>query len=190
VVRALETICIVVLGLTACYEPPQPACGFYCGAGGTCPEDYTCTADNRCRLIGASDTCEPDAGVPPNESIAPMPTDGDGTPPELTFTSPSDLSTNVSVSATIIASFSEPVQYVSSQTFSVVANSNVVTGTVLAIGTPPDYSTYEMRPESSLPASSTVTVTLTSQIIDYAGNPLVTPPSSPGQLTFTFMTGP
>jgi len=38
----------------ACYSPPQPACGFVCGAGGACPADYTCAPllDNRCHLNG------------------------------------------------------------------------------------------------------------------------------------------
>ena len=51
----------------ACYSPPQPACGFVCGPGGACPENYTCapTLDNRCHLDSLPMTsCEiVDAGV-------------------------------------------------------------------------------------------------------------------------------
>jgi hypothetical protein len=41
--------------LTACYSPYEPDCGFVCGSGGTCPDDYTCnSADNLCHLNGSS----------------------------------------------------------------------------------------------------------------------------------------
>lgn len=188
-VRALETICIVVLGLTACYQAPQPDCGFYCGAGGACPENYTCTSDNRCRLNGAADACEPDAGVVGRDTgPADSPPDADVTPPMLTFTSPMDFDINVSRSATIIVSFSEAVFNVSSLTMSAFANGSVVTGQLSAIGTPPDYSSYELVPANLLPANTTVTVTLTNEIYDTVGNALVTPVA--GQLSFSFMTGP
>ncbi len=188
-VRALETICIVVLGLTACYEPPQPDCGFYCGAGGACPENYTCTSDNRCRLIGAADECAPDAGVIGRDSGSiDSPPPPDVTPPMLTFTSPTDSATNVPRTTTIIVSFSEPVFNVSSLTMSAFSNGSVVTGQLSAVGTPPDYSTYELVPSNPLPANMTVSVTLTNEIYDVVGNALVTPVA--GQLMFSFVTGP
>jgi hypothetical protein len=189
VVRALETICIVALGLTACYQAPQPECGFYCGAGGACPEDYTCTADNRCRRSDATDSCAPDAGIvrPDTEGFDGFP-DADNTPPMLTFTSPTDFATNVSVDTSIVVTFTEPAFNVSSLTFYVMANGSAQTGQLTAIGTPVDYTTYELLPTNPLPASSTVVVTLTNQIYDGAGNPLATP--SAGQLQFSFTTGP
>jgi hypothetical protein len=39
--------------VVACYQPPQPDCGFFCGSGGECPSDYTCGADQRCHLDGS-----------------------------------------------------------------------------------------------------------------------------------------
>lgn len=189
-VRALETICIVALGLTACYEPPQPDCGFYCGPDRACPENYTCTSDYRCRRNGAADMCEPDAGVVGFDSSPGDAPVVDNTPPMLTFTSPSNFATNVAVNAPIIVSFSEPVFNVNSSSMSVFANSNVITGLVSAVGTPADYSTWQMVPDSALPASTTVTVTLTNQIFDTVGNELVTPPQTPGVLQFSFTTGP
>jgi hypothetical protein len=189
VVRALETICIVVLGLTGCYAPPQPACGFYCGAGGICPEDYTCTADNRCRLIGAADSCAPDAGIvgPDTGGFDGFP-DADNIPPELTFMSPADLQSNVPVNTTIIVAFSEPVNNVSSLTFSAVANGSVVTGQLSAIGSPVDYRSFELAPFAPLPADTIVVVTLTNQIYDSAGNALAT--QTAGQIQFSFTTAP
>jgi len=190
VVRALETICIVVLGLTACYEPPQPDCGFYCGAGGSCPENYTCTSDNRCRRNGATDLCEPDAGVVGRDSRpADAPPDADVTPPQLTFSSPANNAVNVSTLATIIVSFTEPVYNVSSLTMSVFnSNVGVISGTIAPIGTPADYTSYEMTPSNLLPANATITVTLTNEIYDTVGNALVTPVA--GQLQFSFSTSP
>jgi hypothetical protein len=47
---------LVALGgaiVVACYEVPTPDCGFLCGAGGACPDNYTCANDHRCRRIGA-----------------------------------------------------------------------------------------------------------------------------------------
>jgi len=39
--------------LPACYDVPQPACGFRCGPAGECPADYTCsTLEPRCHLAG------------------------------------------------------------------------------------------------------------------------------------------
>ncbi|HET9625505.1 MAG TPA: hypothetical protein VFP84_29260 [Kofleriaceae bacterium] len=45
--------------LAACYDVPEPDCGFVCGpddrgTGHTaCPDDYTCAADHRCHRNGA-----------------------------------------------------------------------------------------------------------------------------------------
>jgi hypothetical protein len=53
------------LALPACYDVPQPDCGFRCGPDGACPEDYTCsTTDGRCHLNGtpASLVCGSAAG--------------------------------------------------------------------------------------------------------------------------------
>jgi hypothetical protein len=190
VVRALETICIVTLGLTACYEPPQPDCGFYCGAGGACPEDYTCTADNRCRRNGAADMCVPDAGVVGRDEGGYDGTlvDADITPPMVLMTSPSDAATNVPVTVPIFVQFTEPVFNVSSLTFSAVAGALVIQGQIEVAGVPADYTTHQLTPTDPLPAGEPVTVTLTNQIYDGSGNALATPGS--GQLTFTFTTEP
>lgn len=34
----------------ACYNTPKPNCAFLCGAGGACPDGYTCGDDNVCHL--------------------------------------------------------------------------------------------------------------------------------------------
>jgi hypothetical protein len=51
-----------LLAIVACYNPPEPDCGFVCGPSGECPADYACAvADNRCHRNGtpASLTCSP-----------------------------------------------------------------------------------------------------------------------------------
>ena len=45
---------LLAVGVSACYSPYQPDCGFICGADGACPEDYTCGADRVCHLNGTS----------------------------------------------------------------------------------------------------------------------------------------
>jgi hypothetical protein len=45
-----------MLALTSCYDTPKPACGFTCGANQSCPADYVCSVDNRCRLASGGDT--------------------------------------------------------------------------------------------------------------------------------------
>ena len=59
----------VVAGVSAapsCYNPKLPQCGFICGPGGACPEDYACASDNRCHLNGSpSDlVCGPPLDAP------------------------------------------------------------------------------------------------------------------------------
>jgi hypothetical protein len=47
--RALAAAALCALCATGCYDVPQPQCGFRCGPGGECPENYTCNAaDGRC----------------------------------------------------------------------------------------------------------------------------------------------
>jgi len=45
---------LLALGVSGCYSPYQPDCGFICGTDGACPEDYTCGADRVCHLNGTS----------------------------------------------------------------------------------------------------------------------------------------
>lgn len=41
--------------LGACYQTPTPECGFTCGANASCPGDYVCGTNNRCRLPSVSE---------------------------------------------------------------------------------------------------------------------------------------
>jgi hypothetical protein len=40
--------------IAACYDLPEPDCGFRCGPDRECPDNYTCSADDdRCHLQGS-----------------------------------------------------------------------------------------------------------------------------------------
>lgn len=39
--------------LAACYDVPEPDCGFICGSAGECPSHYTCADDHYCHRNGA-----------------------------------------------------------------------------------------------------------------------------------------
>jgi hypothetical protein len=40
--------------IPGCYEIPRPACGFLCGPGGACPDQYSCAADMYCHRNGTA----------------------------------------------------------------------------------------------------------------------------------------
>src|SRR4051812_38341499 len=59
VVRVLGQICVVIAGLagvTACYSPSEPVCGFICGPGGACPDHYSCNGNGQCQRAGTAAT--------------------------------------------------------------------------------------------------------------------------------------
>jgi hypothetical protein len=59
--------------IVACYDVPTPDCGFLCGPGGACPDDYTCADNQRCRrnAAPASLVCpNPDADLPDGRDAA------------------------------------------------------------------------------------------------------------------------
>lgn len=192
-VRALQTVSLAgLLGVSACYSPPEPYCGFYCGPNSECPPAYACTTAGVCRheSAPASVTCGPDAAVGTEDSQ--QPTDGfgsgDTTAPTLAVATPPPGANNVPKTSTITVTFSEPVFDVTQSTFYVYADALVIDGTIMATGSPPDFATYHYTPSAPLPGNAPVTVVLTSSIHDAVGNALVTPGA--GQLTYTFTTEP
>lgn len=166
-------LCFGLLGTLTltqgCYDVPQPVCGFVCGAGGACPDDYTCnTADNRCHLTGApATTClgGADAGIDVPDSIGiDM---GSNTPPSVVSTSPTDGATGVAVTTTVTATFSEEVFGVNGSTFSLTQGAQQIGGTVTyASGTNP---VATLTPSAQLLPNTTYTATLTAGIVDAGG---------------------
>ena len=159
-------------GLVACYDVPQPACGFVCGTGGACPDDYTCNPSiNRCVLNGAPSTgClgVVDAGI--DSSDGPGIDMGGNTPPSVLSTSPADMATGVAVTTTVSATFSEDVFGVNGSTFTLSQGAQqVVTTFTFMSGANP---VATLTPAAQLLPSTTYTASLSSSIVDTGGAPL------------------
>jgi hypothetical protein len=43
-----RSLALLLLGLTGCFSPKQPACAFSCADDGICPAGYSCQADRVC----------------------------------------------------------------------------------------------------------------------------------------------
>jgi hypothetical protein len=179
----LGRILAICLGLmTACYSPPQPDCGFLCGAGGACPADYHCAADSFCHRDSSpmSTVCAVDARPDTPKPIDAMPADADRTPPQVYQTSPAMDATGVPTTTVIEVLFSEPVMGVTTSTFLVTQSSISIAGTVTMNGSSYD---YYFTPSAALPASTQIDVQLTAGIYDTSFNPLIA-------YAFTFTTAP
>jgi hypothetical protein len=160
---------IIALGIgIACYDPPRPACGFICGNGGACPDDYHCATDNRCHLNGtpATLTCGIDAAI---DGPA-IETDANLTPPTVTSTDPSSGQTGFNRSTPIAIIMSEPVDGATNTSFQVFHGATALAGSINN-----DYPTGNhllFLPNPPLPAGAVVTVNLTSSIHNALGVPL------------------
>src|SRR5829696_5677668 len=109
--RLLLTIALVAVG---CYDVPKPDCGFRCGPAGACPSDYTCGADDHCRLNGSS----PDIVCARPDAATPI----DAYSPGVVFASPSP-NTTVSPTTNLLVRFDVDVIGVSATSFTVVTTS-------------------------------------------------------------------
>lgn len=170
---------ILVLGVTAlvaCYSPPHPACGFICGTGGACPDDYTCARDNYCHLNGSPATlvCMVDAAIP---DAGP---DADLTAPRVISSVPNDGAINVARNIVITATFDIDVAGVDATSMlASVPVAGSLAGTVFYDA--PSH-TASFMPATLLPPGTFITVHLTSAIHRPGGNPL------PSNTMFTFTT--
>lgn len=165
-VRAL----LLSVSLTAaCYSPPEPDCGFFCGAGSACPSDYHCAYDGVCHRNGAPSTvqCGVDAAVdapkPPSFDAA------DNSRPQVISTSPVSNGVNVALTMPISVTFDEPVLNVNTATFIAIVGSTSYPGTVISTS----QSDYTFNPSNSWPPGTQVQVELFSTITDLSGNGLL-----------------
>jgi len=167
-------VAAIALGLS-CYSVPEPDCGFVCGAGGACPEDYLCGSDSICRRIGApmSTVCMLDAGPIDAPFLSPM----------VVSTMPMDGATRVSRTAPITAMFDQPILSLGSDGSDgfMVANAAgvLVPGTASLDAA---MTTATFQPTAELPAGAMITVQLTANITAVMGMAPLAP------LTFTFTT--
>ncbi|MDX2086589.1 MAG: Ig-like domain-containing protein [Kofleriaceae bacterium] len=107
-------------------------------------------------------------------------TTADATPPTAMLTTPLHGATDVPTTTPIVVTFSETVQNINGATFRVSAGGVGVDGNFTSAMTNREW-TY--TPLSPLPANTTLTISLTSGIIDVFSNPLA-------PVSFSFVTAP
>jgi hypothetical protein len=108
-------------------------------------------------------------GANPPQLVIVLGAPSDTTPPQVSSRSPGSGATGVSATTNVTATFNEPVQGVSSSTFTLRQGSTSVAASVsYDSGT----RTATLDPSSSLTAGATYTASLTSGIRDLAGNAL------------------
>ena len=112
-------------------------------------------------------------------SVGSLPPPTDSTPPTVTSRSPASGATGISVSAVTTATFSEPVQGVDTNSFTLTGpDGQQVAATVAQSGTT---NKWILDPVAKLASGTTYTATLTggpTAIRDLAGNPLADTPWS------------
>ncbi len=173
----------MVAGLSlvpGCYNVPEPVCGFFCGSNGACPADYTCMADNRCHLDGASATLcfTIDAGrIDAPDAPRDTPSESVNPPPTVVSTIPGANATGVPITTTVAATFSEPVTNVTGSTFALNQNGTPITGSVTYN---PGTTSATFTPSAPLTSNTIYTAQLGPAIVDAQGAPLV-----PTTWTFT-----
>jgi ATP-dependent Clp protease adapter protein ClpS len=106
----------------------------------------------------------------------------DATPPAVMSTTPAAGATGMSLTASITASFSEPLDPTSVNTTTFVVRSGVGAPVPGIVSYTAATRTAEFRPSPSLPNGANVLVTITTGIKDAAGNRL------PSDFTFSFST--
>jgi methionine-rich copper-binding protein CopC len=107
---------------------------------------------------------------------------GDPTPPTVTARTPASGSTNVSLTTDVTATFSEPVQNVTTSTFK-LKNTATATGVPATVTLDSTQQVATLYPSSPLAAGTKYTATLTTGIKDLAGNSL------PSSVSWSFTTG-
>lgn len=171
--RRIHSVVLICLAGVSCYRVPEPDCGFICGAGNSCPTDYTCGSDTICHRIGAlaSTVCVHDAGSLDSPILSPM----------VVATTPSDGASGVSRTAPITATANQSLvaDTVSTLSFLVATSAGVQLPGVVDY----DDSTLTMTftPASELPAGATLSAQVTATITSTMTAPLM-------PLTWTFTT--
>jgi hypothetical protein len=58
----------VILSMTACFSPDEPACAFSCVTDGICPTAYACGSDGLCHRDDGVGVCGLDPLVHPGDA--------------------------------------------------------------------------------------------------------------------------
>src|SRR4051812_46585748 len=160
----------LIAAAAACYNAPEPDCGFTCGPGNSCPADYSCAADHVCHHAGFTGTCpgRADAGTDSVASFA------------VVSTVPADGTTGVQVNQVIKAMVDRDVAGVDSSTFSLTAGSTPVPATAsYSLGS----FSIHLTPKQQLAANTTFTAAISAGIHEHSGSGMLTP------LQWSFTTG-
>jgi hypothetical protein len=161
----------IAVGIS-CFATPEPNCGFVCGSGGSCPDDYTCASDSICHRLGspASTVCAGDGGVADAAIIS----------PNVTATTPTNGATGVSRTAPISAMFDQPIvdSTVSAESFIVEDANDVLQNGGFIFDDSTMTATFQ---PTMLPPGAVITVMITGNITSSQGAPV-------NPLTFSFTT--
>jgi hypothetical protein len=161
----------IAVGIS-CFATPEPNCGFVCGSGGACPDDYACASDSICHRLGSppSTVCTGDGGLADAAIIS----------PNVTATMPMNRATGVSRTAPITATFDQPIvdSTVTAESF-IVEDVNDETQAGMFVF---DDSTMTVTfMPTMLPPGAVITVMITGNITSSQGAPV-------NPLTFSFTT--
>ncbi|HEY3805796.1 MAG TPA: Ig-like domain-containing protein [Kofleriaceae bacterium] len=163
--RQIHSVVLICLAVVSCYRVPEPDCGFICGAGNSCPDDYTCGSDTICHRIGAlaSTVCVRNDGGLDAPILSPM----------VVSEVPSDGASGVSRTAPITATANQSLiaSTVTTSSFLVLTSAGVQLPGVVDY----DDSTLTMTftPAGELPAGATLSATVTATITSAMTAPLM-----------------
>jgi hypothetical protein len=161
----------VAVGIS-CFATPEPNCGFVCGSGGACPDDYACASDSICHRLGSppSTVCTGDGGLADAAIIS----------PNVTATMPINGATGVSRTAPISATFDQPIvdSTVVSESFVVEDANGVLQNGGFIFDDSTMTATFQ---PTMLPPGAVITVMITGNITSSQGAPV-------NPLMFSFTT--
>jgi hypothetical protein len=147
-------LALMMVGISNCYSPPDPACGFLCNAGNGfgCPDGYSCS-----HAAGVCVSSTAPAGMRCFADAAPTPEgiDGDATAPMIVTTTPANGDVNVEPSAPIAIQLTQVVEPINMTTVQILDGTTQIPYAFTFNGT-----TLIMTPEIFLPGGHTIEVTL------------------------------
>jgi len=147
-------LALMVVGISNCYSPPDPACGFLCNAsnGFGCPVGYACS-----QASGVCVSNSAPAGMRCYADAAPAPEgiDGNATAPMVVSTTPANGDVNVSPSSPITIELTQVVEPVNMTTVQILDGATQIPYTSTFNGT-----ALILTPDILLPGGHTIQVTL------------------------------
>ncbi|MFT3694619.1 MAG: Ig-like domain-containing protein [Kofleriaceae bacterium] len=165
---------LAVAGISNCYSPPNPACGFLCNASNSfaCPEGFTCSHESGVCVSNSAPMTKCYADASPT-SEGP---DADRRAPMITGTSPTNGATDVDINTSITISANQPLANITSQTVQITDGQTQIPYSTSATG-----NDLTLHPATPLTGGHVIVVTLNGVIGDTTQSPLE-------MYTFSFTT--